>query len=66
MDRNKQEIGVFNRSQAAQFAGVSAPTFDEWLRREGFPAFKSGRRWIIPREPFIRWMEEQAQRRAQL
>lgn len=66
MEKLTKEVGVFNRGQAADFAGVSEPTIDEWLRREDFPAFRSGRRWLIPREPFIAWLKEQAKMRAQL
>ena len=57
---------AFNLKEAAAYAGVSNPTMISWVNRADFPAFRSGRRWIIPRRPFIHWLEEQAEKRAQL
>lgn len=57
-------MGAFNLKSAAEFASVSTPTMLEWVNRQDFPAFRSGRRWVIPREGFIRWLNEQAAQRA--
>ena len=61
-----QEKQVFNLQQAADYAGVSVPTMAVWARQKGFPAFKAGRRWLIPRTSFTAWLESMAQQRAQL
>ncbi len=57
---------AFTLKDAALYAHVSAPTMIAWVNRADFPAFRSGRRWIIPRDAFIRWMEQQAAKRARL
>lgn len=59
-----ENVGAFTLRSAAEFAGVSTPTMIEWVNREDFPAFKSGRRWIIPRDALVQWLNEQAGRRA--
>lgn len=61
-----RDSGTFTVETGAQWANVSRPTFSEWMKRADFPAFKSGRRWIIPREALIRWLNERAKERAQL
>ena len=62
----KKNEDAFNAAAAAKSAGVSLPTMMAWLKRRDFPAFRSGRRWIIPREPFIEWLRKQAEERAEL
>ena len=67
MGTNKKPAkGAFNLSEAAAFAGVSLPTMAAWANRPGFPAFKAGRRWIVPVDSFKTWLDEQAKSRAQL
>lgn len=61
---SKATVGAFNLKSAAEYASVSAPTMLEWVNRQDFPAFRSGRRWVIPREAFAKWLNEQAQARA--
>lgn len=56
--------GAFNLKGAAEFASVSTPTMLEWVNRQDFPAFRSGRRWVIPRDSFVQWLNDQAARRA--
>ncbi|MBE5774051.1 MAG: helix-turn-helix domain-containing protein [Clostridiales bacterium] len=60
------EYGAFTLSSAAVYACVSEPTMLEWVNRRDFPAFRSGRRWIIPRASFDAWLDERAHERAQL
>ena len=40
---------ALNLVQAAQLVGVSTPVMLRLVHSEGFPAFKVGRRWVIPR-----------------
>ena len=47
----------FKRKGAAEFAGVSLPTLDKWIRKEGFPYIKVGNRYIIPSDRFKEWLE---------
>jgi len=66
MEGIKTDCGAFNVKTAAEYAGVSRPTMAEWINRSDFPAFKSGSRWIIPRDALIRWLNERAAERAEL
>ena len=65
MEKQREtEVGAFNLKSAAEYASVSAPTMLEWVNRGDFPAFRSGRRWVIPREGLTNWLNEQARARA--
>lgn len=57
---NTVEKLAYTLDEASQLVGVSAPTMSEWVRTPGFPAFRSGKRWIIPAAALVRWLEEQA------
>lgn len=50
----------YNRGQAAKAIGVSPPTMDAFIHREGFPVLRIGRRILIPIAGLERWLEEQA------
>lgn len=52
---------AFDLKAAAEAAGVSIPTMRELAQRPDFPAFRAGRRWIIPCDLFKLWLEKQAQ-----
>lgn len=45
--------------EAAKAIRVSRPTMLNIVHSEGFPAFRVGRRWVIPKRLFENWMEEQ-------
>lgn len=60
------ERGTFNLDQAAAFIGTNHTTMCAIVKTPGFPAFRMGRRWIIPRDALIRWLNERAEERAQL
>ena len=55
---------ALNMAEAAKLAGVSVPTMRQLANQKDFPAFRSGRRWIIPADSFKRWLEERANERA--
>ena len=60
------DIRDYNLETGARRIGVSYPTMLELVRRDDFPAFRIGRRWVIPRNALVRWLDEQAAKRAQL
>lgn len=66
MNNNTKEDDAFGLTleNAAKLAGVSVPTMQGWVNRKDFPAFRSGRRWVIPRESLLEWMKAQAAERA--
>lgn len=59
-EHNRFTAYAFNVEGAAKYAGVSAPTLMEWLNLDDFPAFRSGRRWVIPRGGFEKWLDKHA------
>ncbi len=68
---NKQETmvenrGAFNLAEAAAFIGTNHVTMRSLIQSPGFPAFRMGRRWIIPRDALIRWLNDRAAERAEL
>lgn len=57
---------AYTLAEAAQAAGVSRPVLSNWVHIPGFPAFRSGKRWVIPVGAFERWLEEQAAKGANI
>ncbi len=55
---------AFTLEQAAESIEVSVPTMRTLIQQPGFPAFRVGRRWVIPVNAFQEWMHEQAVSRA--
>ena len=51
-----------NLKEAAEIIGISKPKIYEVLERPGFPAFRVGRRWVIPRKSLLEWIESEAKR----
>lgn len=54
---------VFGLKEAAKMCGVSVHTMQALVNSEGFPAFRAGRRWMIPRNALEAWMTRQAAER---
>ena len=46
--------------EVADSLGVCVPTAYGLVNRPGFPKIRVGRRILIPREAFIRWLNEEA------
>lgn len=61
-EASSQAREILLRGEAAELARVSLPTFDCWLRQPGFPAFRAGRKWLVPREPYLEWLRQQAEK----
>lgn len=51
---------TYTLTSAAKALNISKPTMEKLVNREDFPAFKAGRRWIIPAEGLNNWLMEQA------
>lgn len=54
---------AYNMKEAAAACGVSTGTMQTMVNREDFPAFRIGRRWVIPRDSLEDWMKRQAAKR---
>ena len=53
------ELPLFlNAETVAKVLGVSPSSGYELMHEQGFPALRIGSRIVIPKEAFIRWVEE--------
>jgi len=60
---NYQELPVaLTVSEVQKVLRISRGGAYQLIHREDFPTVKIGRRYIIPRDKFIEWLEEQAGR----
>ena len=48
--------------QVAAVLGISRANAYTLLRREDFPTLRIGKRMLVPRDRFIRWIEENTQK----
>ena len=48
-----------NAKMVAEALGIAAVSGYELLHQEGFPSLRIGNRFIVPKEKFIRWVDEQ-------
>lgn len=54
---------AYDMKEAAAACGVSTGTMQMMVNREDFPAFRVGRRWVIPRDSLNEWLKRQAAKR---
>lgn len=52
----KQKRLCMNVHEVAEELGVSEPTAYEIVNRQDFPSIKHGKRIIVPREAFEKWL----------
>ena len=54
------ELPLFlNAKLVAQVLGISPSSAYELMHESNFPVLKVGSRMVVPKEKFIRWVEEQ-------
>ena len=57
--KNYDELPLFlNVATVAKVLGVSPSSGYELMHEQGFPSLRIGSRIVIPKEAFIRWVEE--------
>ena len=57
--KDYDELPLFlNAATVAKVLGVSPSSGYELMHEQGFPALRIGSRIVIPKEAFIRWVEE--------
>lgn len=59
-----EERYALTLEEAAKSLGVSMPTMRKIASNNNFPAFRIGKRWIIPCQAFAEWLDKQARKRA--
>jgi len=55
----KDESGVLNAKEAAEYLKVHVETVRRMARREEIPAFKVGKDWRFQKEALKKWTETQ-------
>ena len=53
-------------NQVAQVLGISRANAYVLMHSKGFPTIRIGKRMIVPKDKFLKWMEMQATTRASL
>ena len=57
--RSYDELPLFlNAKLVAEVLGVSPSSGYELIHEPGFPVLKVGSRMVVPKEQFIRWVQE--------
>ena len=56
----EMDKAVYNVYEVAALLGINLPKAYELARQEGFPAIRIGRRIVVPKEAFHRWLEQLA------
>ena len=57
--KNYDELPLFlNADTVAKTLGVSPASGYELLHEKGFPSLRIGNRIVVPKEQFIRWVDE--------
>ena len=57
--RSYDELPLFlNAKLVAEVLGVSPSSGYELMHEPGFPVLKVGSRMVVPKEQFIRWVQE--------
>ena len=51
---------TYTLKEAAEAANLSEPVMRELLCNENVPAFRVGRRWVIPKDTFSEWLNNHA------
>ena len=54
------EKAVYNVYEVAALLGINLPKAYELARQPGFPSCRIGRRIVIPKAAFERWLEQAA------
>ncbi len=58
--RNYDDLPLFlNAKMVAEVLGIAAASGYELMHQAGFPALHIGSRIVVPKEKFIRWVDEQ-------
>lgn len=56
--KNDEKRICMGQAEFCQAVGISTPTFYRWVKADGFPVFRSGRKYLVPVDEFKRWISE--------
>ena len=58
--RSYDDLPLFlNAKMVAEALGIAVASGYELMHQEGFPSLRIGNRIVVPKEKFIRWVDEQ-------
>ena len=58
--QNYDDLPLFlNARMVAEVLGIAVASGYELLHQEGFPSLRIGSRIVVPKDKFIRWVNEQ-------
>jgi len=55
---------TFTVEEVGEILGIARSSAFNLVKQDDFPSFRIGKRIIIPRDSFFRWMDEKAQAKA--
>lgn len=57
--KSYDELPLFlNASNVSKVLGISSASTYELMHEKGFPVLRVGSRMVVPKEKFIKWVEE--------
>ena len=57
--KSYDELPLFlNAATVAKVLGIAPASSDELMHKNDFPALRIGNRIVVPKEAFIRWVEQ--------
>lgn len=57
--KSYEDLPLFlNAETVAQVLGIAPSSAYELMHEAGFPVLKVGNRMVVPKEKFVRWVEE--------
>jgi excisionase family DNA binding protein len=62
----KNEKICYSVEEVGEILGVSRSTAFNLVKSDGFPSFRIGKRIIVPKDAFHRWLNEQVEQRGGL
>lgn len=60
------ETLAYTLNEAAKVMHVSVPTLRALVNSPGFPAFRLGKRWVIPDAALKKWLSDMAAQRVNI
>ncbi|MGI6035706.1 MAG: helix-turn-helix domain-containing protein [Limnochordia bacterium] len=60
LKRERLEAAVYNVPEVATLLDINVISAYELAKRKDFPAVRIGRRIVVPKEAFHRWLDKQA------
>ena len=57
-NNNDEQPLLLNAATVAKVLGIAPPSSYELMHEKDFPALRIGNRIVVPKEAFVRWVEQ--------